>query len=809
MKLCAIDKDALFENMSQGCAYCRLLSEEGGAADFIFDAVNPSFYKLTGFSQVEGRRFSEMLPGILESNSGLIENIGRVVMTGSAECFEIYIHGLDLWFDFSVWPLKGDGFAAVFDSISERKVFEKKLFESEDRFRQMFESNADIKLIVEEKTGVISDANQSAADFYGWSIDELRRMHLHDLTVLCPTEVERHLARFRKSPQNKALFRHRKANGSIRDVEVFSNRIDSGENARIHSIIRDVTECKRYDAIRAFHIRLHEMAREHSIEDLLRFALSEAERHTGSSSAFCQFLDEESRLPALHVWSFSARQEFAGQKEYSRAHPSLHDPDIWVELLKEKRIVVNNDEAKLMAFHKTPASHSAVKRELVLPIMNGEHLVAVFGLFNKHLDYDAEDSRTLEIIADITLDIVARKRAEHSELQAHETVIQLQKMAMIGRLAGGIAHDFNNMLGVILGHCEMALEQDGLARSVYIDLKAILKAASRSADLTNQLLAFARKQTILPKVIDLNTMVEGMLSMLRRLIGEEITLSWQPSEESARILFDPTQLDQILVNLCINARDAIKGQGSIVIETGRLSHHRPAGQPHFPGANAGDHVTLSVSDNGCGIEKKDIPHIFEPFFTTKDVGKGTGLGLSMVYGIVEQNHGCIECESQPGKGTSIKIHIPLYTNQMELDYGPPEEYLSTRGKGRILLVEDEADILQLCRLMLEKNGYSVEAVATPKEALFIAKQPGSHFDLLLIDVVLPEMDGCELSRVLTDLSPGLKTLFMSGYTSEVISTYLEFEEGVNFIQKPFTFHSLGISVQNMLAASPASSVWAG
>ena len=400
-----------------------------------------------------------------------------------------------------------------------------------------------------------------------------------------------------------------------------------------------------------------------------------------------------------------------------------------------------------------------------------------------------------DFIAGSFIDVTERKRNEEEKAKLEDQLHQSQKMEMVGRLAGGIAHDFNNMLTLILGHIEMALEQFDPSRTVYADLQAIHEAATRSADLTRQLLAFARKQIIIPEVLELNRLIENMLPMLRRLIGENIKLVWIPCGKSTLLKIDPSQIDQIIVNLCVNARDAISGNGIITIETGQLFASN-TGNPENPGV---DYVVLSVSDDGCGIDKNHLDHIFEPFFTTKAPGKGTGLGLSTVFGIVNQNNGSIECRSEQAKGTTFTIHLPLYqaASQAGQD-GDGKQLLIHKGHETILLVEDEPAILKLCQLMLERNGYVVLAAATAAEAIKKSENYRGTIDLLVTDVIMPEMNGSELSKKLLSVRPNLKTLFMSGYTADIIANNNLLEIGVNFLQKPVTTKSLTQAVYNTL-----------
>jgi PAS domain S-box-containing protein len=388
--------------------------------------------------------------------------------------------------------------------------------------------------------------------------------------------------------------------------------------------------------------------------------------------------------------------------------------------------------------------------------------------------------------------------ADMTERKAMEAQLQqAQKMESVGRLAGGVAHDFNNMLGVIIGHTEMALDQVDAAQPLHEDLTEIHRAARRSADLTRQLLTFARKQSVAPRVLDLNETLSGMLKMLARLIGEDIALTWRPAPDLWPVKMDPSQLDQILANLCVNARDAISGVGHVTIETGNCTFVE-GDRAARPDLAPGEYVRFSVTDTGCGMERETLEHVFEPFFTTKAVGQGTGLGLSTVYGAVKQNDGFIEVASQSGHGTTFTIYVPRALGKAggALAGGAIETAL--RGHETILLVEDERTMLRLTTAMLERQGYTVLAANTPGEAINRAQEHRGKFDLLLTDVVMPEMNGRDLSEHLLALYPGLRLMFMSGYTLNAIAQHGALEDGVSFIQKPFGAKELAAKVRGVL-----------
>ncbi|MEI7639707.1 MAG: PAS domain-containing protein, partial [Syntrophus sp. (in: bacteria)] len=407
-----------------------------------------------------------------------------------------------------------------------------------------------------------------------------------------------------------------------------------------------------------------------------------------------------------------------------------------------------------------------------------------------------EKGKPLRMIG-LNTDITKSKQEQEEKANLEAQIQQSHKMESVGRLAGGVAHDFNNKLGVILGYTEMALDQVEPTLPLHADLEQIRTAANHAADLTRQLLAFARKQTVAPKVLDLNKTVTSMLKMLQRLIGENIHINWQPDANLWPVKVDPSQIDQILTNLCINARDAISDVGKMTIETGKCSFDEDYCAA-YTGFLPGEYVLLAVSDNGCGMDKETLSHLFEPFYTTKVVSKGTGLGLATVYGIVSQNNGIIKVYSEPDKGTTFRIYLPRHegkTKQVQTR-GPVEA--CSRGRETILLVEDDPSILEMTTRMLKKQGYTVLSANSPGEAIHLARERTGEIHLLMTDVVMPEMNGRDLAKNLLSLFPHLKRLFMSGYTANVIAHHGVLDEGVYFIQKPFSIKELAAKVREAL-----------
>lgn len=425
------------------------------------------------------------------------------------------------------------------------------------------------------------------------------------------------------------------------------------------------------------------------------------------------------------------------------------------------------------------------------------------GDLNRYYDVKAFRNAPGQFVC-IFQDVTAAKHAEMEREKMRRALEQAQKMESIGRLTGGIAHDFNNMLNVILSYSELAIADVPLFDPLYDALSAIQKAARRSAALTSQLLAFARQQTASPRPVDIDEKVSVMLLLLRRLLGEDIELQWNPGGEKAAVHMDPAQLDQILTNLCVNARDAMPKGGRLTIAT-RTRNVTAEECRNRTDRRPGNYVELSVSDTGTGISPDIRDKIFEPFFTTKEPGKGTGLGLATVYGIVAQNGGFIDVESTLGEGTVFRVCLPVSAEPAARKTTQLIPVATLSKRERILLVEDEPEILAVTRKILERNEYQVITASSADDALHLVREHDGAFDLLITDVIMPEMNGGQLARRITERYPHIRCLFMSGYTAETITRQGLLETELNFIQKPFSGKELLVRIHQVLEKPPGQS----
>jgi signal transduction histidine kinase len=384
-----------------------------------------------------------------------------------------------------------------------------------------------------------------------------------------------------------------------------------------------------------------------------------------------------------------------------------------------------------------------------------------------------------------------------------------ERLAAIGQLAGGVAHDFNNMLTAIQGYTELVLgslasddpQTWPSGQAMRADLEQVAKAGQRAAGLTRQLLAFSRKQVLQPQILDLNTLVTDFEKMLRRIISEDVELITALSPSLARVMADPGQIEQVILNLAVNARDAMPDGGHLTVETANVVLDENYAQTHLE-VQPGHHVMLAISDTGIGMTEEVKSQIFEPFFTTKEEGKGTGLGLATVYGIVKQSEGNIEVYSEPGVGTTFKIYLPRVEETPEQVAREGEPRALPRGVETILLVEDEDAVRELARQALEQSGYTVLHARQPDEALFLCERYTGPIDLLLTDLVMPGMSGHDLAERLVPMRPEMKILYVSGYTDNAIVHHGVLDEETAFLQKPFTPAVLARRVREVLGAPP-------
>jgi signal transduction histidine kinase len=395
-------------------------------------------------------------------------------------------------------------------------------------------------------------------------------------------------------------------------------------------------------------------------------------------------------------------------------------------------------------------------------------------------------------------DITDRKRAEEEMRALEEQFRQSQKMEAVGRLGGGIAHDFNNLLTIIKGYSQLSLLDLKENDPLWGNIQEIQKATQRATDLTHQLLAFSRRQILDLKVLDLNTLLKDLDKMLRRIIGEDIELTTLLAKNLGRVKIDPGQFEQIILNVAVNARDAMPSGGKLTIETANVVLDEEYARTHVS-VTPGPNVRLSVSDTGVGIPLEVKEKVFEPFFTTKEKGKGTGLGLSTVYGIVKQSGGNIWVYSELAHGTTFKIYLPRVEEDLDTLHGRDETDFLPRGSETVLLVEDEPSVRDLAHRLLNQQGYKVLEAANGEEALRVVQEHiGEKIHLLFTDVVMPQMGGKELANQLKNLRPDVKVLYTSGYTDDAIVHHGVLEPGTHFLQKPFSPKTLTHKVREAL-----------
>ena len=705
-----------------------------------------------------------------EDRSRIRKAFERCVSTGEPyelECRFTTLKGRHLWIRTAGQAIMdGDSIIKVYGNIqdiTETRVAEEHLRIQNDFIRTILD-NLPIGLAVNSlENGEVTYLNKKFTEIYGWPVEELMNVEAFFQKVYPDPEYRRVLqTRVMKDIESgdpeRMQWENIEATGKDGTTRIISAKnIPLFEQNVMISTVQNVT--KRYMA---------------------EIALQESEKQFRllvESSPDAIYVQADGRFAYLNqatvrLFEAQSSDELVGTSILDRIHPEYRGKvRDRVQRLHHEKIAAPLNEEVCLKMDGSPVNVEVTS----VPI-----------------NYEGRDGALVFV-----RDISERMEREKAHRHLQEQFAQAQKMESVGRLAGGVAHDFNNMLSVIIGYSELALDKPDLEKTIRSDISEILKAAKRASEVTRQLLAFARRQTIAPKILDLNEAVEKMLKMLRRLIGEDIDLAWMPGLGLWPVKIDPTQVDQIMANLCVNARDAIEDVGKVTIETKNISIDQAYCDAHA-GFIPGEYVMLAVSDDGIGMDSNVLNKIFEPFFTTKGVGKGTGLGMATVYGTVKQNNGFINIYSEPGKGTTIKIYLPREIGQSVKTAGEGESKVPASQGETVLLVEDDNAILNLGRMILERLDYKVLAALTPSQAIELAEKHPGKIDLLITDVVMPEMNGRELAEQLQSRFSDLKVLYMSGYTANVIAHRGVLEEGVFFIPKPFSRQDLAAKVREVL-----------
>ncbi len=785
---------------------------------------NASAERMYGYAAAEavGRHVSFIVPpDRREELSGLMERIARGERIRHLETIRVRKDGRRVEVSLSIAPMKdGDGrivgASAIARDITERKATERELRESEERYRDLVENARDI-IYTHDLEGKYTSVNSAGEQLLGYTREEARGMS--QLQVVAPEYLER---------AREMIARKLAGNGkTVYELEVVAKdgrRLAVEVNSRltyrdglavgVQGIARDVTERRRAE-------ELLRAADRRAVEEYARLL----DRLAGLALALGSARDLLAVYRALRDFSLAFTPSFAlviclydeerAAREAVYFYMNGEELDIPApttvpvrsgpagRAVKTGTVVVSNDYLKDLRdrepVHVGFEEDSAPPQSaLIAPMTIMGRTIGTIEVQSHELGaYTREHVTAMQMAANLAANAVENVRLLNLEREKAEQLRQSQKMEAVGQLAGGIAHDFNNLLTAITGYSELSLRRLQAEDPLHRNIKEIKKAGERAASLTRQLLAFSRKQVLQPKVLALNSIISDVEKMLRRLIGEDIELRTVLEPQLGSVKADPGQIEQVLLNLAVNARDAMPQGGKLTIETANVYLDGEYAAQHIA-VKPGHYVMLAVSDTGCGMDEKTQARIFEPFFTTKEAGKGTGLGLSTVYGIVKQSGGNIWVYSEVGRGTTFKVYLPRVDEgaQEHMRSAEPED--AVQGTGVILLAEDEHMVRKLAREVLEMCGYKVLEAANGGAALLICERHQESIDLLITDVIMPEMGGRELATRLSQLRPEMKVLYMSGYTDNAIVHQGVLDEGANFIQKPFSPQTLASKVREVL-----------
>ena len=642
-----------------------------------------------------------------------------------------------------------------------RELAEEELRQSEARYRSLFQNKQTVMLIIDPKDGRIVDANPAAETFYGWEQAELCQMKISQINMLTEQEVQSEMELARQEKRNFFTFRHCRADGLVRDVEVFSAPIFIAGRSLLYSIINDVTERKEFqEALLASNERMR---------------LVMAATNAG--------IWESELSSNIDIWSDELWKLF-GLKPQS-CEPSLEN---WLKtIIPEDREKV---EQAVMEALKSGGEFNSIWR-----IRDADGKVR--WLMSKGNPVKDSEGKIISRYSGIVLDITERKRAEEKKQQLESHLRKSQRLETIGTLAGGIAHDLNNILTPILGYAELGMLELTEKESLHDYFSEISQAVMRAQSLVSQILLFSRAQESTPTIVSVQAVLAEALKLLRPSIPVTITIEQHIDKSCRNILADSAQIHQVIVNLCTNAFQAMEDSGgTLTIELKEITTGTDLQAQHLD-LPAETYVQLSISDTGTGMDDATLERIFEPFFTTKSVNKGTGLGLSVVHGIITSFKGKIIVETRQGKGTTFRVYLPVVNDQL---VKPASKETPGHGHGRILLVDDDLALLRVVTKMITKIGFTVQGLSLPLEAVELFRQNPEKFDLLITDLIMPEMTGIELAEELHKINPQMPVILMTGYGKDLDPLLLSSCYGINqFLKKPVKLTEVALAINALLS----------